>query len=215
MKLLAVVAAAAMATPSPQPSSQLKTIVNTRSTPFFTSIAQHFNAAVGPMLANDATLDQIDPQLVDLNDVFHHPDYAIRYSTIRVKLMGQVAELQKSLPFMQQQINQLRQGETLTKDPQDAKAIHQIAEKLQLAYNKQMQLETDLTGVVRSMMDYQPPDNLDIAQEELAEQQMPQDLRDIKSYLRFDGQRDVINQSENAAADSAITLVQHTCAINK
>ncbi len=116
---------------------------------------------------------------------------------------------------MQQQINQLRQGETLTKDPQDAKAIHQIAEKLQLAYNKQMQLATDLTGVVRSMMDYHPPDNLDIAQEELAEQQMPEELRDIKSYLRFDGQRDIINQSENAAADATITLVEHTCSVNK
>jgi hypothetical protein len=215
VRLLAVVAAAALATPSPQPSSQLKTIATVRSTPFCTSIAQHFNAAVAPMLANDRTLDQVDPQLVDLNDVFHHPDYPIRYSSLRVKLMGEVDQLQKSLPFMQQQINQLRQGETLTKDPQDAKAIHQIAEKLQLAYNKQMQLETDLTGVVRAMMDYQPPNNLDMAQEELAEEQMPKDLRDIKSYLRFDGQRDVIDRAENAAADSAITLVEHTCTINK
>jgi hypothetical protein len=215
MRLLAAVAAAALATPSPQPSSQLKTIATVRSTPFCTSIAQHFNAAVAPMLANDRTLDQIDPQLVDLNDVFHHPDYAIRYSGIRVKLMGEVAQLQKSLPFMQQQINELRQGETLTKDPQDAKALHQIAEKLQLAYNKQMQLQTDLTGVVRAMMDYQPPENLDVAQEELAEQQMPSDMRDIKSYLRFDGQRDVINDAENAAADSAITLVERRCSLMK
>jgi hypothetical protein len=205
-----------MATPTPTPApSQLKTIVNVRSTPFCTSIAQHFNAAVGPMLANDRVLDQIRPQLVDLNDVFDHPDYQIRYSGIRVKLMGQVAQLQKSLPFMQQQINQLRAGEALTKDPQDAKSIHQIAEKLQLAYNKQMQLETDLTGVVRAMMDYHPPENLDVAQEELAQSQMPQEMRDIKSYLRFDGQRDVIDQAENAAADSTITLVEHTCAVNK
>jgi hypothetical protein len=215
MRLLAVVAAAAMAAPSPTPTSQLKTIATVRSTPFCTSIATHFNAAVAPMIANDRVLDQVDPQLVDLNDVFNHPDYQIRYSRIRVTLMKYVDELQKSLQPMQQQINQLRQGETLTKDPQDAHQIHQIAEKLQLAYNKQMQLTTDLSGVVRAMIDYRPPENLDIAQQQLAEEQTPEEMRNVKSYLRFDGQRDVVDQAENAAADSAITLVENRCAINK
>jgi hypothetical protein len=215
MRFLAVALAAAMASPSPTPSSQLKTIATVRSTPFCTSIAAHFNAAVAPMLANDRVLDQVDPQLVDLNDVFKHPDYQIRYSRIRVALMKYVDELQRSLQPMQQEINQLRKGETLGKDVQDAHDIHQIAEKLQLAYNKQMQLTTDLTGVVRAMMDYQPPADLDVMHEELAESQTPEEMRNVKSYLRFDGQRDVIDQSENAAADSAITLVQNRCAINK
>lgn len=167
------------------------------------------------MLANDRSLDQIDPQLVDLNDVFNHPDYQIRYSHVRVNLIKYVSEIQKSLPPMQREINQLRQGETLSKDPQDTAAIHQIAEKLQLAYNKQMQLATDLGGVIQAMMDYRPPANLDIASEQLAAEQTPQDMRNIKSYLKFDGQRDVIDQAENAAADSAITLVENRCAINK
>lgn len=215
MRVLALVAAAAMATPSPTPSSQLKTIATVRSTPFCTSIAAHFNSAVAPMLANDRVLDEVDPQLSDLNDVFNHPAYQIRYSRIRVALMKYVDQLQKSLQPMQQQINQLRQGETLSKDPKDAYGIHQIAEKLQLAYNKQMQLTTDLSGVVRAMMDYQPPADLDIMREELAESQMPEEMRNVKSYLRFDGQRDVIDQSENAAADSAISLVRNRCAVNK
>jgi hypothetical protein len=200
---------------SPAPGSQLKTIATVRSTPFCTSIAQHFNAAVAPMLSNDRTLTLIDPQLVGLNDVFNHGDYQIRYSNIRIKLMKYVGDIQKNLPFMQQQINQLRQGEMLTTDKQDAHDIHQIAEKLQLAYNKQMQLATDLTGVIHAMMDYQPRGDADSYQNQLAASQMPQEMRDIKSYLRFDGQRDVIDQSENAAADSAISLVEHTCAINK
>lgn len=210
-----------MANPSPTPStapapaSQLKTIATVRSTPFCSSIAQHFNAAVAPMLSNDRSLDQVDTQLVDLNDVFNHADYQIRYANVRIKLIKYVGDIEKNLPFMQQQINQLRQGEALTTDKQDAHDIHQIAEKLQLAYNKQMQLATDLTGIIHAMIDYQPQGDADSFQNQLAAAQMPQDMRDIKSYLRFDGQRDVIGQSENAAADSAITLVEHTCAVNK
>lgn len=195
--------------------SRLKTIATVRSTPFCTSIAQHFNAAVGPMLANDRVLDRIDPQLVDLNGVFDHPDYQIRFSRVRTGLMHDVSEIQKSLPQMQSQINELRQGETLAKNPQDAHTLHQIAEKLQLAYNKQMQLTADLTGVVRAMMEYHPPSDLDVATQELDESQTPQEMRDIKSYLTFDGQRDVIDRAENAAADSAITLVESRCSVTK
>ena len=167
------------------------------------------------MLANDRTLDAVDPQLVNLNDVFNHADYQIRYSDVRVKLMKYVADIDKNLPFMQAQINQLRQGETLSKDPQDAKDLHHIAEKLQLAYNKQLQLATDLTGVIHAMMDYHPAGDADSFQNELSTAELPPEMRDIKSYLRFDGQRDVIDQSENAAADSAITLVQRRCTVNK
>lgn len=163
------------------------------------------------MLANDQSFNQVDTQLVDFNDVFKHGDYQIRYSNIRIKLIKYVGDIQKSLPSIQQQINQLREGEALTKDPQEAHDIHQVAEKLQLAYNKQFQLATDLTGVIHAMMDYQPQGDADSFQNQLQDAQMPQQMRDIKSYLRFDGQRDVIDQSENAAADSAITLVQNHC----
>jgi hypothetical protein len=201
--------------PTASPTSKLKTIATVRSTPFCNAIAQHFNAAVMPMLANDRDLDQVDVQLVNLNDVFRHPDYQMRYADVRVKLIKYVDGIRASLPPIQQQINQLRSGEKLTNDAAEAKQLHQVAEKLQLAYNKQFQLQTDLTGVIQAMMDYQPPENLDVAQEELSEQSVPKDMRDVKSYLRFDGQRDVIDQSENAAADSAIDLVSSHCAVQK
>ncbi len=210
-----LVGAAPAPSPSPTPASQLKTIANVRATPFCNAIAQHFNAAVQPMLANDRDFDQVDTQLVDLNDVFHHPDYQIRYANIRVKLMKYVNDIESSLPSIQRQINQLREGENLTKDPEEAKQLHHVAEKLQLAYNKQYQLSTDLTGIYQTMMSYQPPSDLDIAQNELAEQSMPRDMKDVKSYLRFNGQRDIIDQSENAAADSALTLVETHCSVKK
>ncbi len=137
------------------------------------------------MLANDRDLDQVNVQLLDINDLFHHPDYQIRYADVRVKLMKYVGTIRESLPAIQLQINLFRQGEKLTKDPEVAKALHQAAEKLQLAYNKQFQLATDLTGVVQTMMSYQPPEDLNIQEAELAEQSQPKDMKDIKSLSAF------------------------------
>lgn len=208
---LAVALAAPTPATSPSPSSQLKTITSVRATPFCTSIAQHFNAAVQPMLANDRSLDQVDTQLVDLNDVFNHADYQIRYADTRAKLVKFVGDIQKNLPFMQQQINQLREGEKLTTDQNDAKSIHQIAEKLQLAYNKQHQLATDLLGVIQAMMQYRPEGDESSFANQQQTLNMPAEARDIKSYLRFDGQRDVLSQAENAAADATIDLVTTRC----
>jgi hypothetical protein len=214
--LLLTGAAAPTVAPSAQPSpSNLRTIANVRSTPFCNAIAQHFNAAVVPMLANDRDFDAVDVQLVDLNDVFHHADYQNRYAQVRVELMKYVGRIRQTLPQIQLQINQLRAGQTLTNSAAAAAQLHQVAEKLQLAFNKQMQLSTDLGGVVQTMMSYEPPADLDVAQEELQEQSMPKDMKDIKSYLRFDGQREVVDQSENAAADSAIDLVTAHCSTQK
>ncbi|HET7815315.1 MAG TPA: hypothetical protein VFL13_13195 [Candidatus Baltobacteraceae bacterium] len=189
----------------------MKTIVTVKSTPFCNSLGQHYNAAAGPMLANDRDLDRINVQLMNFDDMFHHPDYQIRYSDTRVALMKYVSEIVKSLPAMQREINQLRTGESLTTDKAEAAQLHQVAEKMQLAYNKQHQLATDLSGVIQSMMDYRPPADLDISQEELAEAGMPQEMRSVKSYLRFDGQRDVLAQAEDAAANLAIDLASTHC----
>jgi len=213
--VLAASAATSKPTATPAPRAQLKTIVNIRSTPFCNSIAQHFNAAVVPMLANDRDLDQVDTQLTNFTDVFHHADYQIRYSDTRVALIKYVSEISKSLPQIQTEINQLREGERLTTDKAEAAQLHQVAEKLQLAYNKQHQLTIDLGGVIQAMMDYHPPNDLDTFQEEMNEQQMPAEMRSVKSWLRFDGQRDVLGQAENAAADQAIDLVTNHCTSQK
>lgn len=198
-------------TPTPSPVPQLKTIATVKATPFCNSIGRHFNAAVIPMLANDRDLDQVDAQLTDFTTIFHHADYEIRYSDTRVALIKYVGEIKRSLPEIQKQIDQLRDGEALTTDKAQAAQLHQVAEKLQLAYNKQMQLATDVSGVIQTMMEYRPPENLDVFQEEVAEGSMPAEMRSIKSYLKFDGQREVLSQAENAAADTAIDLVENHC----
>jgi len=203
--------------PSPSPGgtpvpSSLKTIVTVRSTPFCTSLAQHFNLAAQPMLANDATLDQVNVQLVDLKEVFASPDYVQKFYQFRLRLGQFVTAMQKRLPGMQDQINQLRDGEKLADNPSDAKQVHQTAEKMQLAYNKQMQLTTDLLGIVQGSMDYNPIDHPHpLGGETPAEEALPADMKDLKSYLRFDGQRDVVTQAENAAGDIAYDLITSRC----
>ena len=43
----------------------------------------------------------------------------------------------------------------------------------------------------------------------------PEESRNIKSYLRFDGQRDVIAQNEDKATDVALTAAENNCTPKK
>jgi len=176
-------------------------------------MATHFNGTVTPMLANDRTLDLVNVQLDDINAVFTKPDYQIRYAGERAKLVKYVGDLQKNLPFMQDQINSLRHGEQLTKDAQQARDIHQLAEKLQLAYNKQYQLSADLLGVAQAMMQYRPSGDADSFANQMQTLNMPAEMRDIKSYLKFNGQRDVIADAEDKSADMALDIVSKYCGV--
>ncbi len=209
-----VLALALAAAPTPQPSpAPLRTIATVKSTPYCTALATHFNAAVQPMVINDRTLDQVGTTLDTVDSIFHKPDFAIRFGGERAKLTNYVGDLQKNLPFMQAQINELRQGQTLTSDAGARQEMHQLAQELQRAYDKQKQMTTDLLGVVHAMMatDTSNVDPTD-AQSELADNQLPADMKSTKSYLRFDGQRDVITDAETKAGDLAFDEAEKYCA---
>jgi hypothetical protein len=211
--LLATIVAPATPGPVPSPSATpLRTIATVKSTPYCTAFAAHFNGAVQPMLVNDRTLDSVSVSLDDIDSIFHKPDFAIRFGAERAKLTKYVDDLQKNLPFMQTQINQLRAGEALTKDAGARQEMHQLAQELQRAYDKQKQLATDLLGVVQAMMqtDTSNVDPTD-ARGELADMQLPADMKSTKSYLRFDGQRDVIGDAEDKAGDLAIDEAEKYC----
>lgn len=217
--LLAVIPPQAVSTagpsgsPSPAASAApLHTIATVKSSPYCSSLVTHFNGAMRPMIANDYALDRVDDQLVDLKSLFKSLDYAQKYTTVRVKLVGLVGDMQKRLPPLQTEINDLRDGEKLTNDPADAKKMHALAEKMQLAYNKQYQLTNDLLSLAQGMMDYNqlagyhPLNGQDA--ETLA---MPDDMKDMKSYLKFDGQRDVIRSAESDAGDIAYDIATTVC----
>jgi len=197
-------------TASVEPPPELKTIVTVKSSPYCNALAQHFNGAFVPMLANNVTLDHVGVQLDDLNTLFNKPDFALRFGGVRTKLVAYDGALLKSLPQIQSEINTLRTAETFTTDPDAAKAIHMMAQELQRSYDKQRAITVDLQGVIQGMMDYDvnahDPDEFN-----LYEASLPKDEKDIKVYLRFDGERDIINDAENKAVDLAYDTAVKQC----
>ncbi|MEO6912923.1 MAG: hypothetical protein ABI182_02735, partial [Candidatus Baltobacteraceae bacterium] len=136
--LAPVPSAAISPVPSASPiAAPLKGIATVKSTPYCTSFATHFNGAVIPMLQNDYQLDTISAGLDSIKELFKKPDFSTRFVTLRAHLVTQVGIMQKNLPVIQAQINQLRLGEKLTSDPAQAKQMHLLAQEMQAAYDKQ------------------------------------------------------------------------------
>jgi hypothetical protein len=215
LTLMAAVLAAATPAPSPAPREP-KTIITVISSPYCRSLADHFNDAIVPMLANDRTLDGVSVQLDDFNTMFQAPNYVQQFLHIRDTLGRQETVLNRSLAEIQLQINELREGDRLTTDPQAQAQIHDAAQDLQTAYDKQRQLAIDLQNMYESMLRYNP-NRLHPTLGGFDEQDMvaPADARNIKSYLRFDGQRDVIAANEDKATDTALNAAETYCSPKK
>ncbi len=208
-----IVAPGAAVSPSPSPTARaLKTIITVISSPYCNSLRDHFNGALVPMLANDRTLDAASVQLDDLNTLFNTPDYEERFLKVRDTLGREEASINASLGFIQQEINALRDGARLTADTLAANQIVDAADDLATAYDRQRQLAIDLHGMHQAMIDYPimhvSPALGDFDPEEMRE---PAEMKNVKSYLRFKGQRDTIDANENKAADIAYAVVQRTC----
>jgi hypothetical protein len=217
--LLPKIAAAAVAIALPAPTaspSAPKTIITVVSSPYCQSLAQHFNDALVPMLANDRTLDAASVQLDDFNTMLQAPNYVQQFLHIRDALGRQETVLNRSLPQIQAEINALREGARLSTDPQAQATIHDAAQGLQTAYDKQRQLSIDLQNLYLTMLQTNP-NRLHPALGGFDPQDMaaPADARDIKSYLRFNGQRDVIAQNEDKASDSALAAADNYCSAKK
>lgn len=214
--LLAIVLPPLSPGATPASARPLKTIITVVSTPYCNSLADHFNAALVPMLGNDRTLDGVSVQLDDVNTLFSEPNYEQRFLQVRDRLGKQVTALMGSLDEIQREINQLRDGSRLTNDAKAAAQVHQAAQELQTAYDKQRQLSIDLQGMYHAMLTYpiqrvHPP----LGGFSPAEMAMPADAKDVKSFLKFDRQRDTIASSEDNAVDVAYAAVQANCTTKK
>jgi len=211
IKVMAVLLAAVLPAPSPTPHPP-KTIITVISSPYCKSLAEHFNNALVPMLANDRTLDGVSVQLDDMNNMFEGPNYVQQFLTIRDTIGKQETVLNRSLAEIQLEINQLREGARLSTDPQAQSEMHDAAQDLQAAYNKQRQLAIDLQNLYITLLRYNP-NRLHPTLGGFDEQDMvaPKESRDIKSYLRFNGQRDIIAINEGKATDIALTAADNYC----
>lgn len=204
----------ALTTPdaSASPRTPLKTIVTVKSSPYCSALEDHFNSALVPMIANDRVFTAVDSQLDDMNNMFKYPNYIDRFVVLRTKLIKETGVLQNSLKPIQQQIDALRNSATLSTDPVEQKQMLDAASQLQDAYKHQFQLSTDLTGLAQSMMDYNifrgsaplggwtPYDNT-----------LPEDEKNIKSYLKYGKQLKSIDDAENGAVDIAYSIATDHC----
>ncbi len=211
--VFAVLVPTTVSSPSTTPPGPPRTIVTVKSSPYCNALARHFNGAYVPMAANDRTLDQVDTQLVNINELFGKPDYQARFVDARSKLLQYVDVLQKTLPRIQSEIAELRKGAAMTNDQAASKAITDSADDLQRAYTKQRAMTIDLEGVAQTMMEYDL-DNLphSLGGNSYSEMTLPANMKDIKASLRFDGQRDVIAQNEEKAIDTAYDAATVNCA---
>ncbi|HZV76750.1 MAG TPA: hypothetical protein VFF63_03205 [Candidatus Babeliales bacterium] len=212
-RFIAAALAVMLPAPSASPTPQVpKTIITVISSPYCNSLAEHFNDALVPMLANDRTLDGVSVGLDDLNTLFSKTNYVQEFLHVRDQLGKQETVLMNSLPAIQSAINQLRDGARLATDPKAAEQIHEAAQQLQTAYDHQRQLSIDLQGMYQAMLTY-PIYRVHPALGgfDPYENQMPAAEKDVKSYLRFDGQRDIIAVNEDKAADTALNAAQNYC----
>ncbi|MBV9402960.1 MAG: hypothetical protein JO018_04435 [Candidatus Eremiobacteraeota bacterium] len=202
--------------PSPSPLPALKEIGSVRSTPYCTSFYKHFNGAVHPLLQNDFTLDRISVSLDNVNSLFSKIDWEQQFYDERLRLEHYVNSMQQNNVAIQSEINQLREAQTFSSDPDHTLQIHMLAQEMQRALDKQKQMSYDVFGLVQAMIDYENtmPKTLTgqpIGGISLEDLQMPPDKKNIKSYLRFNGMRDILRDAEVRSAGYAQTILEKFC----
>ena len=202
---------AASATSSATPH-ELKTIVTVKSSPYCNALAQHFNGALVPMVANDRVFDAVDTQLVDMNEMFNYPDFVNRFVDLRTKIVKESDTLGRSLSPIRSEIDALRQSASLSTDPQAVKEMTEAASQLQDAYKHQFQLSTDLYNLAQFMMTYNPMrHHPPLGGWTPYENTVPADEKNMKVVLHFDQQRQSIDTSEDKAVDAATTAAETQC----
>ena len=100
LNLLTALLAVILPNPSPSASPgerELPTIVTVISSPYCNSLADHFNGALVPMLANDRVLEGTSVQLDDLNTLFHQTNYVQQYMHVQDAIERQETTLNESL----------------------------------------------------------------------------------------------------------------------
>ena len=213
-KILAALLAVTLPAPSPSPGVP-RTIITVKSSPYCNSLATHFNNALVPMLANDRDFEKVGVQLDDLNQIFIDPgpNYQQEYLHVRDTVGKQEEIVNNSLAVIQGEINALRQATALTTDQDAAAQVHLAAQNLQTAYDHQRQLAIDLQELHRFMLSY-PLSRVRPAMGGFSEQNMdaPEVERNVKTYLHFEPQRDIISINEGRAADVALNIADKYCA---
>jgi len=208
------VSAAPVATPSPVPTprAELKEIGRVRArSPYCAAFVHHFNASAHALLEHDASIGLVDYTYSDITRTFDEMGGDLKRIDERKKLAAYSDQLLRAIPAAQAEIDALRNASSLTSDPQQAKDNHELAKQLQRVLDRQKQIATDASGVVRALMEYdsQPRSAADShlpGSYDEDRSKMPPDMLDVKKYVRIDELRDRIGDAESSAAGIADTI---------
>jgi len=199
--------------PSPSPTPRaLKTIVTVVSSPYCNALADHFNSALVPMIANDRTFDAVGVQLDQMNDMFDYPDYVNRFLKLRGQIVKESDTLIASLKPIQQQVDRLMDSAALSTDPQAQQQMRDAAMQLRIAYQHQFQLSSDMQRLAQDMMQYDVlAHRHPLGGWTPAQNSMPQEALDIKTYYHFKQQRQTIDGAEDKAVDLGYSIAEQHC----
>jgi hypothetical protein len=186
------------------------------SSPYCNSLADHFNGALMPMLANDRVLDAVGVQLDDLNTLFYQTNYVQQFLHVRDSVFRQEVTLNNSLAGIQANIKALRDGAAQTTDPKATAQVQQASWELQSAYDHQRQMAIDLENLYHTMLDYNisranPPMG-GFSEREMTEAPA---MRDSKEWLHYYPQRAAIDKNEDQAVDTAYNAATTYCVPKK
>jgi hypothetical protein len=224
---------AATATPIAQ-REPLREIGHVRAvSSFCQAFIAHFNGAARAMLDNDQTLTFVDFTLGGLQPHFKAKGGELLLYDDRVRLIRYTDSIFKTVPALQNEIDQLRRSAALTSDPDQAKAARDTASELQQSLDRERAMAYDSLGVVHALMDLALGATSDttlqvhpggpptigapevsgpsastnyigsVASNSDYTQTTPADRRDVRSYLQFDKQFDRIGLAESAAVAHA------------
>jgi hypothetical protein len=214
LSLALAILAAVLPAPSPAPGVP-KTIITVKSSPYCNSLGTHFNNALVPMLGNDRSFEATGVQLNSLNQIFLDPgpNWQQEYLQARDRIGKEEIAVNNSLAAIQSEINALRVGAALSTDPDAAQQVHLAAQDLQTAYDHQRQMGIDLQQLYQFMLSY-PLSRIHPVMGGFTSQNMdvPEEERDVKQYLHYDAQRDIISINEGRAADTALAAADKYCA---
>ncbi|MBV8198211.1 MAG: hypothetical protein JO263_08750 [Candidatus Eremiobacteraeota bacterium] len=214
MVQLTLAAALLALLPSPAPTERppLKTIITVISSPYCNALVNHFNNALVPMLGNDRAIEVISVQLDQINQLFSDPNYQQEFVDVRTRLLHQESKINESLSAIEAEINALRDAASLTTDSQAQAEIKDAAIQLHTAWARQRELAIDLHHMYQEMTQFPieqaSNDPGGFGKEDMLE---PPEMKNIKSYFRFDTQVKIIANSEDKAVDIAYTAAQSYC----
>jgi hypothetical protein len=208
-----------VATPEAAPTAKvpLKEIGRIRATTAFCrGFVTHFNNSAVAILSNDAQISYIGFTLGGLEKDFRAFDNEARLHDDRIKLLAYVKLLASQLGPLQDEINDLRRTAALTTDPVKAQEARDVAAALQQAYNRQRQVSLDTQNVVWALIEAtagktNTRTNRSIPGPNAVDNNLsfsPSDMRDVKSYMKFQKQLDRIGDAESDAARRADTVVE-------